>query len=360
MLKPMWIRPACRKPEVTSRQYSPPLVRKRTRSPTPLPHSAPLSTIEPPPRSATPPPPPSVAMKAMTLTAISVYVTTGSEPMLRSVLTGVRSREHSGQRMPTDVGVMQSGQIGRAAVRARDARSRGRDGGSRWPWRGPRYCASARGSSRYYAGRAMDQRRARRVRAAAQRLGGHEDLLEPVTLVAGDATVACLDGHGNSRVRRDRRAARSTSATPGRRGRAAGLAGCARSGSARPESIRSDARSASCARIGHLRRDHTAAGARRHRCRRPQRRRRRSRREQRRPPRRARPWAAAQRARARGGGGARRRAVRARRRRRRAARPRPSTIAITRPFSCGGAAIGGTATGSASTIGWSAETSSWQ
>jgi hypothetical protein len=33
--------------------------------------------------------------------------------MLRIVITGVRWREHSGQRMPTGVGVMQSGQIGR-------------------------------------------------------------------------------------------------------------------------------------------------------------------------------------------------------------------------------------------------------
>ncbi len=33
--------------------------------------------------------------------------------MLRIVRTGVRSRAHSGQRMPTGVGVMQSGQIGR-------------------------------------------------------------------------------------------------------------------------------------------------------------------------------------------------------------------------------------------------------
>jgi hypothetical protein len=31
----------------------------------------------------------------------------------RIVLTFARSREHSGQRIPTDVGVMQSGQIGR-------------------------------------------------------------------------------------------------------------------------------------------------------------------------------------------------------------------------------------------------------
>ena len=40
-------------------------------------------------------------------------MTTGSERMLRIVRTGVRSRAHSGQRMPTGVGVMQSGQMGR-------------------------------------------------------------------------------------------------------------------------------------------------------------------------------------------------------------------------------------------------------
>jgi hypothetical protein len=33
--------------------------------------------------------------------------------MLRIVITRVRWLEHSGQRMPTGVGVMQSGQIGR-------------------------------------------------------------------------------------------------------------------------------------------------------------------------------------------------------------------------------------------------------
>ncbi len=32
--------------------------------------------------------------------------------MLRTVRTGVFCREHSGQRMPTGVAVMQSGQIG--------------------------------------------------------------------------------------------------------------------------------------------------------------------------------------------------------------------------------------------------------
>jgi hypothetical protein len=40
-------------------------------------------------------------------------VTRGSVRVLCSVRTFVRWLEHSGQRMPTGVGVMQSGQIGR-------------------------------------------------------------------------------------------------------------------------------------------------------------------------------------------------------------------------------------------------------
>jgi hypothetical protein len=40
-------------------------------------------------------------------------VTTGADVAERIVLTLVRSRAHSGQRIPTGVGVMQSGQIGR-------------------------------------------------------------------------------------------------------------------------------------------------------------------------------------------------------------------------------------------------------
>jgi hypothetical protein len=47
------------------------------------------------------------------LIAISAWVTTGLPVSVRAVLTFVRSREHSGHRIPTDVGVMQSGQIGR-------------------------------------------------------------------------------------------------------------------------------------------------------------------------------------------------------------------------------------------------------
>ena len=40
-------------------------------------------------------------------------MTIGSLVVLRSVRTRVRWLEHSGQRMPTGVGVMQSGQMGR-------------------------------------------------------------------------------------------------------------------------------------------------------------------------------------------------------------------------------------------------------
>jgi hypothetical protein len=47
------------------------------------------------------------------LIAINAYVTTGSLVVLRSVRTFVRCFEHSGQRIPTGVGVMQSGQIAR-------------------------------------------------------------------------------------------------------------------------------------------------------------------------------------------------------------------------------------------------------
>jgi len=43
---------------------------------------------------------------------ISAIVTRGSLPIDRIVCTWVRWRAHSGQRMPTGVGVMQSGQIG--------------------------------------------------------------------------------------------------------------------------------------------------------------------------------------------------------------------------------------------------------
>jgi hypothetical protein len=47
------------------------------------------------------------------LITINACVTTGADGAVRIVLTFVRSRAHSGQRIPTGVGVMQSGQIGR-------------------------------------------------------------------------------------------------------------------------------------------------------------------------------------------------------------------------------------------------------
>jgi hypothetical protein len=46
------------------------------------------------------------------LIAISVIVADGAEGSERTVFTFVRSREQAGQRIPTGVGVMQSGQIG--------------------------------------------------------------------------------------------------------------------------------------------------------------------------------------------------------------------------------------------------------
>ena len=67
-----------------------------------------------------PPPPPSGAPAAVsarntiTLIAISTWVARGTAGRdLMPCVTLVRSREHSGQRIPTGVGVMQSGQIGR-------------------------------------------------------------------------------------------------------------------------------------------------------------------------------------------------------------------------------------------------------
>ena len=50
---------------------------------------------------------------AITLIAISANVTRGLAAMLRIVITLVPCFAHSGQRIPTAVGVMQSGQIGR-------------------------------------------------------------------------------------------------------------------------------------------------------------------------------------------------------------------------------------------------------
>src|SRR5437763_16516220 len=53
------------------------------------------------------------ARNTTTLITIRARVTTGTPEAERIVFTRVRSRAHSGQRIPTDVGVMQSGQIAR-------------------------------------------------------------------------------------------------------------------------------------------------------------------------------------------------------------------------------------------------------
>jgi hypothetical protein len=55
-------------------------------------------------------------MNTTTLIAINARVTIGTPLAVVRLgirCTLVRSRAHSGQRIPTDVGVMQSGQIGR-------------------------------------------------------------------------------------------------------------------------------------------------------------------------------------------------------------------------------------------------------
>src|ERR1700744_344038 len=80
------------------------------------PNSAPLVYRVPKLVEFTPPSGVPVAVSPMntaTLMAMRICVTIGVARWLRTVLTLVRSRAHSGHRMPTDVGVMQSGQIGR-------------------------------------------------------------------------------------------------------------------------------------------------------------------------------------------------------------------------------------------------------
>jgi hypothetical protein len=63
-------------------------------------------------------------MNTTTLTAMIAYVSWGSALSVRAVRTWVFCLEHSGQRMPTGVGVMQSGQIGRPQLEQCTAVSR--------------------------------------------------------------------------------------------------------------------------------------------------------------------------------------------------------------------------------------------
>ena len=109
MLKAMWPRPACRKPPVTSRYHSP--------SATALPCSAKSLTTEPLVVLRPPLPPAISARKASALRPIRTKVAGAAAkpepPATGPLVTRVRCREHSGQRMPTGVGVMHAGQIGR-------------------------------------------------------------------------------------------------------------------------------------------------------------------------------------------------------------------------------------------------------
>ncbi len=116
MLKATWSRPACRKPLVTSRQYSPPGSMAGPKRPS-LANSCdpPFEPIPncPEPRNST------------TLTAMSATVTVVTTVFIeRTVWTFVRSLEHSGQRMPTGVEVMHSVQIGRPQFEHETAVSR--------------------------------------------------------------------------------------------------------------------------------------------------------------------------------------------------------------------------------------------
>ena len=83
----------------------------------------PRELSEPPPR----PPPDSwlVSMKTTTLAAMIAYVTRGSLPIMNAgAETRVRWPAHSGQRTPTGVCRMQSGQIGRPQLEQVTAVSR--------------------------------------------------------------------------------------------------------------------------------------------------------------------------------------------------------------------------------------------
>src|SRR4051812_24096163 len=78
------------------------------------PKRSPRATTEPPGLlNPLLPPLASSATKAITLMAISTLVTSVPPRAAARLRTFVRCLAHSGQRMPTGVGVMQSGQIGR-------------------------------------------------------------------------------------------------------------------------------------------------------------------------------------------------------------------------------------------------------
>jgi hypothetical protein len=104
----MWYRLAWRKALVSSRYHSP----SATDGP-----KRPNSGISDDVMVPRPPAPVAISAKnAATLSAIRIRVAgalAASDASPTPRVTRVRCRAHSGQRMPTGVGVMQSGQIGR-------------------------------------------------------------------------------------------------------------------------------------------------------------------------------------------------------------------------------------------------------
>ena len=88
---------------MTSRQYSPSSIAGplSAKSLTSRPLAEPVNPIDP------------LARNATAQTMMIPTVTRGSLRIVRMLWTFVRCLAHSGQRMPTGVGVMQSGQIGR-------------------------------------------------------------------------------------------------------------------------------------------------------------------------------------------------------------------------------------------------------
>ena len=125
MFSARWIRSPCRNPAVKTRHHSPPsdwitpipCAAQMPPSPIALPQRAPSANAVLPVVLSPPLPVKTSTRKAATLIAIRTKVaraTDDAEAANVGVRTLVLSRAHSGQRIPTDVGVMQSGQIGRS------------------------------------------------------------------------------------------------------------------------------------------------------------------------------------------------------------------------------------------------------
>ncbi len=114
MFAARWNGPRWMKPLVTSRQKSPSASWCRD--------SSQASSSVPPPLPMLPPK--IAARPTTTLIPMRMYVSVGSFVTDRIVRTFVLCRAHSGQRIPTGVEVMQSGQIGRSQFEQRTPVSR--------------------------------------------------------------------------------------------------------------------------------------------------------------------------------------------------------------------------------------------